>query len=43
MSNESVQVGIVRSGNVQLAATDIVDGIVVDKKCAVGMFDGAVG
>lgn len=33
---------IVRSGNIQVAAADIVHGFVVDKEGTVGVLDGAV-
>jgi hypothetical protein len=34
---------VIGSGNVQTTTTDVVDSLVVDKKRAIGMLDGAVG
>ena len=43
LTNQSVQVGVGRAFNVQVAAADVVDGLVVDHESAVGMFKGGMG
>lgn len=43
LGNQAVQVFVAGTGNVQVAATDVVNGLIVHQKGAVGMLDGAVG
>ncbi len=43
LTNQSVQVGVGRAFNVQVAATDVIDSLVVDHESAVGMFKGGMG
>jgi len=43
LANESVQVGVGWSLNVQVASADIVDGLVVDHEGAVGVLQSGVG
>jgi len=43
LSDQAVQMLVVGTRNVQAATADIVNGFVVNQKCAVGVFDGAVG
>jgi len=42
LANQAVKVGVRRSINVKIAATDVVDGLVVDHKGAVGVLQGGV-
>jgi len=42
LTNQTVQVGVRRSFDVEVAATDVVDGLVIDHECAVGMLQGSV-
>jgi hypothetical protein len=42
LSNESVQVLIVGSLDAEIAATDIIDGLIVDHETAIGMLEGRV-
>ena len=43
LANEPVQVGVGWAINVQVAAADVVDGLVVDHEGAVGVLQGGVG
>jgi hypothetical protein len=43
LGNQAVEMLVVRTRDVQAATADIVDSFVVDKECAVGVLDGAVG
>ena len=43
MTDQSVQVGVGWSLDVQVAAADVVDGLVVDHEGAVGVLQGGVG
>jgi hypothetical protein len=43
LSNETVEVLVVGTGDVQATAADIIHGLVVDKEGAVGVLNGAVG
>ena len=43
LSNQTVKVVITGTGNVQIAATDVVNGLIVDQERAVGVLNGAVG
>ena len=43
LGNQTVEMLVVRAGNVQIATADIVHGLVVDKESAVGVLDCAVG
>ena len=43
MANESVQVGISWSLDVEVTTADVVDSFVVDHECAVGVLEGGVG
>jgi hypothetical protein len=43
LSNQTVQMLVVGTRNVQAAAADIVDSLVVDKECAIGVLNGAMG
>ena len=42
LSNQAVQVFIIGPRNVQVTTADVIDCFVVDQKCAIGVFDGAV-
>ena len=42
LSNQSVEVLVVGTWNIQAAMADVVNGFVVDKESAVGVLDGAV-
>ena len=43
LSDQSVQVLVVRSLDAEVAAADVVDGLVVDHEGAVGVLKGSVG
>ena len=43
LRNKSIQMLIVGSRNIKIAAADVVDSFIVDEKCAVGVFYRAVG
>ena len=43
LGDETIEVLEVRSGDVQVAATDIVDSFIINKERAVGVLNGAVG
>lgn len=43
MSDQTVQVLVPRTLNSQIAAADIVDGLIIDHETAVGMFQSSVG
>ena len=43
LTNQSVQVGVGWSLDIQVTSADVVDGFVVDHECAVGVFKGGVG
>lgn len=43
LGDQAVQVLVARAGNIQVAAADVVDGLVVDEECAVGVLNGAMG
>ncbi len=43
LRNESVEIGVAGTFDVQVAAADIIDGFVVDHEGAVGVFEGGVG
>ena len=43
LSNQTVQVLIVRALDAETLAADVVDGLVVDHEAAVGVFEGGVG
>jgi hypothetical protein len=43
LSNQAVEMLEVRTGNIQVATADIVDGFIVDQESTVGVLDGAVG
>jgi hypothetical protein len=43
LGDQSVQVLVVGTGNVQVALADVIDSLVVNQECAVGVLDGAVG
>lgn len=43
LSDQAVEVLVVGAGDIEAAAADIVDGLVVDEECAVGVLNGAVG
>jgi hypothetical protein len=43
LSNQTVEVLVRRAGDVEVAAADVVDSLVVDKESAVRVLDGAVG
>ncbi len=43
LSNESVQVGVCWSFNVEITTADIVDSFIVDHESTVGMFKGGMG
>lgn len=43
LGNQAVEVLVVGAGDVQTATADVIDSFVVDKECAVGVLDGAVG
>jgi hypothetical protein len=43
LADKSVQVGIGRSFNIQVAAADIIDSFIVDHESTIGMFEGSVG
>ena len=43
LSNESVQVGVGGSFNVQLSSADVIDGFVVENDCDIGVFQQGVG
>lgn len=42
LGNEAVEVLVVGPGNIQAATADVVDSLVVNKECAVGVLDSAV-
>ena len=42
LRNQSIQMLKRRSWDIEVATTDIVDGLVVDQECAVRVFDGGV-
>ena len=43
LSNQAIQMLVIGSRNVEIAAADIVDSFVVDEESTVGILDGAVG
>ena len=43
LADQTVQVGVGRAFDVEVAAADIVDGLVVDHECAVRVLQGGVG
>ncbi len=43
LSDQTVEVGVGGTFDVQVAATDVVDGLVVDHEGAVGVLQGGVG
>lgn len=43
LSDESIQMLVVWTWDVEVALANVVDGLVVDKESAVGVLDGAVG
>ena len=43
LANQTVQVGVARAFNVQVAAADVVDGFVIDHESAVGMLQSGMG
>jgi hypothetical protein len=43
LRNQAIEVFIIRARDVEVAATDVVDGLVVDEESAVGVLNGAVG
>lgn len=43
LCNETVEVLVIRPRDIQAATADVVDRLVVDEECAVGVLDGAVG
>lgn len=43
LGDQAVEVIEARTRNVEVAAADVVDGLVVDKECTVCILDGAVG
>ena len=42
LGNQAVEVLVVGPGDIQAATADVVDSLVVNKECAVGVLDGAV-
>jgi hypothetical protein len=42
LGNQTVEMLIVRTRNVEIAAADIVDCLVVDQKCTIRVFDSAM-
>ena len=42
LGNQAVQVLIIGSWNVEITTADVIDSLVINKECAVGMLDGAV-
>merc|ERR1719480_778521 len=43
LTNESIQVGVGGSLDVQVSSADVVDGFIVDHEGAIGMLQGSVG
>lgn len=43
LSNEAVEMLVTRTGDVEVAAADVVDGLIVDEESAVRILNGAVG
>ena len=43
LSDQSVQVGVSWTFNVQVTSTDVVDGLIVDHEGTVGVLQGSVG
>ena len=43
LGDQTVQVGVGRTFNVEVSSADVVDGLVVDHEGAVGVFQGGVG
>lgn len=43
LGDETVEVLVAGAGDVKVATTDVVDGLVVNKESTVGVLDGAVG
>lgn len=43
LSNQAVQVLVIWSRDIKIAAADVIDSLVVDKECAVGVLNRAVG
>lgn len=42
LGDETVQVLVARAGNIEVPPADVVDSLVVDEECTVGVLDGAV-
>ena len=42
LSNQSIQVGVSWSLDGQISSTDIVNSLIVDHKCTIGMFQGCM-
>ena len=42
LGNQTVEMLIVRTRDVEVAATDVVDCLVIDEECAIRVLDGAV-
>jgi hypothetical protein len=43
LSNQTVEMLIVGTGDVQAATANVIDSFVINKECAVGVLNGAVG
>ena len=43
LANQTIQVGVCRSLDVQVTAANVVDGLVVDHECTVGVLQGRMG
>lgn len=43
LGNQAVEVFVRRPGDIEVTATDIVDGFIVDEECAVRVLNGAMG